>query len=88
MFDLCGYSERGMLNALFYDMRAGVDDADRLSRLQAFLSLCRFPPVGPYRFFRRRWLPSSALKNRDTEVRARPAREPILALGKAGLTLP
>jgi hypothetical protein len=43
MFDLRGYSERGMLNALFYDMRAGADDAERLARLQAFLSLCRFP---------------------------------------------
>ena len=43
MFDLRGYSERGMPNALFYDMRAGADDAERLARLQAFLSLCRFP---------------------------------------------
>ncbi len=43
MFDLCGYSERGMLNALFYDMRAGENDAERLTRIHAFLSLCRFP---------------------------------------------
>jgi len=51
MFDLCGYSERGMMNALFYDINGAPTDSDRLKRLHAFLSLCRFPNnLGQYPF--------------------------------------
>ncbi len=43
MFDVVGYSERGMINALFHDMQAKPKDEERFARLSDFLGQCRFP---------------------------------------------
>src|SRR4051812_32985977 len=47
MFDPVGYSERGMVNALFYDMGAKPRDDERLARLSDFLGQCHFPRRDP-----------------------------------------
>jgi hypothetical protein len=55
VFDLVGYSERGMINALFYDMGAEPNDEERLARLSDFLGQCLFPsrdPPYPFRGIR------------------------------------
>jgi hypothetical protein len=45
-FDLCGYSERGMINALFSDISVASNDQARLSLLGSLLAQCAFPNVG------------------------------------------
>src|SRR4051812_14711529 len=52
--DICGYSERGMINALFQDVRAAGTDPLRIERLLSLLDRCVFPRVAGGNPFRGR----------------------------------
>jgi hypothetical protein len=62
MFDVVGYSERGMMNALFHDMWAKPSDKERLARLADFLGQCCFPRHDPDLPFREVRLRSAKIR--------------------------